>query len=149
MSDNPHERKPMYDATGSYGTGYGMGSGMSPSGMPGRPGIYPGYPPNADWMRGVDPGWAAMPGDSAARYPRPSAPAPASSFFNFNNDRFLKGLLIGAAATYLLTNESVQRTAIKGVVQLWSAVQGGIEEAKERFHDAEAELRHASQSKSE
>ncbi|CRI64247.1 conserved hypothetical protein [Thiocapsa sp. KS1] len=70
-----------------------------------------------------------------------------SSLLNFGNDRFLKGLLIGAAATYLLTNESVQRTAIKGVVQVWSALQGGIEEAKERFHDAEAELHHAAQSK--
>jgi hypothetical protein len=72
---------------------------------------------------------------------------PQSSFLNFGNDRFLKGLLIGAAATYLLTNESVQRTAIKGVVHVWSALQGGIEEAKERFHDAEAELHHAAQSK--
>jgi hypothetical protein len=70
-----------------------------------------------------------------------------SSFLNFGNDRFVKGLLIGAAATYLLTNESVQRTAIKGVVHVWSALQAGIEEAKERFHDAEAELHHAARSK--
>lgn len=58
-------------------------------------------------------------------------------------DRFMKGLLIGAAATYLLTNEQVQRTAIKGVVRAWSLLQGGVEEIKERFGDAEAELRHA------
>jgi hypothetical protein len=57
------------------------------------------------------------------------------------NDRFFKGLLIGAAAAYLLTNESVQRTAIKGAVKAWSLMQGGVEELKERFHDAEAELR--------
>jgi hypothetical protein len=57
------------------------------------------------------------------------------------NDRFLKGLLIGAAAAYLLTNETVQRTAIKGVVKAWSLVQGGVEELTERFHDAEAEIR--------
>lgn len=62
-------------------------------------------------------------------------------FFNFSNDRFLKGLLIGAAAAYILTNESVQRTAIKGVVKAWSMLQGGVEEIKERFHDAEAEIR--------
>jgi hypothetical protein len=61
-----------------------------------------------------------------------------SSLFN---DRFLKGLLIGAAAAYLLTNESVQRTAIKGAVKAWSLLQGGVEELKERFHDAEAEIR--------
>lgn len=70
-------------------------------------------------------------------------PARASApFFNFSNDRFLKGLLIGAAATYLVTNESVQRTLIKGAVRTWSMLQGGVEEIKERFHDAEAELHH-------
>lgn len=57
------------------------------------------------------------------------------------NDRFLKGLLIGAAAAYLLTNETVQRTAIKGAVKAWSLLQGGVEELTERFHDAEAEIR--------
>ena len=56
-------------------------------------------------------------------------------------DRFFKGLLIGAAAAYILTNESVQRAAIKGAVRAWSLLQGGAEEIKERFHDAEAELR--------
>jgi hypothetical protein len=61
-----------------------------------------------------------------------------SSLFN---ERFFKGLLIGAAAAYLLTNENVQRTAIKGAVKAWSLLQGGVEELKERFHDAEAEIR--------
>ncbi len=73
----------------------------------------------------------------------------SGSFFNFSNDRFLKGLLIGAAATYLLTNESVQRTAIKGVAKAWSLVQGGVEELKERFHDAEAEIQAAEAAKDE
>jgi translation initiation factor 2 alpha subunit (eIF-2alpha) len=57
-------------------------------------------------------------------------------------------MLIGAAATYLLTNETVQSTAIKGVVKVWSMLRGGIEEVKERFHDAEAEL-HADESAKE
>lgn len=67
-----------------------------------------------------------------------AAPAPAGGILN---DRFLKGLLIGAAAAYLLSNETVQRTAIKGAVRAWGLVQGGMEELKERFHDAEAEVR--------
>jgi len=78
---------------------------------------------------------------SYAGYPRYAPqfqPAQNSSLFN---DRFFKGLLIGAAAAYLLTNESVQRTAIKGAVKAWSLLQGGVEELKERFHDAEAEIR--------
>ncbi|MEA3638889.1 MAG: hypothetical protein VBE63_02975 [Lamprobacter sp.] len=79
-------------------------------------------------------GAGAMPGSGY------SAQSASSSFLNLGNDRFLKGLLIGAAAAYLLTNESVQRTAIKGVVKLWGGLQGGVEEIKERFHDAEAEI---------
>ena len=71
----------------------------------------------------------------------PYYPQENSSLFGFANDRFLKGLLIGAAAAYLLTNENVQRTAIKGAVKAWGLLQGGVEELKERFHDAEAEIR--------
>ncbi|NEV62499.1 hypothetical protein [Thiorhodococcus minor] len=72
---------------------------------------------------------------------------PSGSLLNMPNDRFLKGMLIGVAATYLLTNEQVQRTAIKGVVKAWSLFQGGIEEVKEKFGDAAAELHHSSQEK--
>jgi hypothetical protein len=43
----------------------------------------------------------------------------------------------------------VQRTAIKGVVKSWSLVQGAVEEIKERFHDAEAEIHAAESSKEE
>lgn len=90
---------------------------------------------------GAQPGWPPHP----YAYPEQYA-VPASSSI-LPRDRFMKGLLIGAAATYLLTNEQVQRTAIKGVVKAWSLLQGGIEEVKERFGDAEAELRHATPKK--
>ncbi|GAB6039606.1 hypothetical protein [Endothiovibrio diazotrophicus] len=76
-----------------------------------------------------------------------STPSGASSLLGFTNDRFLKGLLIGAAATYLLTNEGVQRATIHGAVKAWSMVQGGVEEMKERFRDAEAEIRAAESEK--
>lgn len=61
---------------------------------------------------------------------------------------FVKGALIGAAAAYILSNEQVQQSAIKSAVKTWSLVQGGIEEMKERFLDAEAEL-HAAQMEAE
>jgi len=91
-------------------------------------------------------GYAAQ---APAGYGYPMAPQayngaqPPAPFLNLGNDRFLKGLVIGAAAAYLLTNESVQRAAIKGAVKAWTLVQGGVEEMKERFQDAEAELRAA------
>ncbi|AFL73346.1 hypothetical protein [Thiocystis violascens] len=72
---------------------------------------------------------------------------PVRSLLSMPNDRFVKGLLIGAAVTYLVTNEQVQRTLIKGVVKTWSLLQGGVEEVKERFGDAAAELHHGSQNK--
>ena len=73
--------------------------------------------------------------------------APAQPALGLGSDRFVRGLLIGAAAAYLLTNEEVQRTVIKGAVKVWSSVQGGLEEAKERFRDAEAEIQAAAADK--
>lgn len=112
-------------------------------------GNYPtgGYPTGAGYGAYQDPNYAhtAM---QASAYPAQQVQQ-SGSWFNFSNDRFLKGLLIGAAATYLLTNESVQHTAIKGVVKTWSLVQGAVEEIKERFHDAEAEIHAAESSKEE
>ncbi|MDZ7752791.1 MAG: hypothetical protein U5S82_14250 [Gammaproteobacteria bacterium] len=43
----------------------------------------------------------------------------------------------------------MQRNAIKGAVKLWSLIQGGTEELKERFQDAEAGLRAAEAVKSD
>ncbi|MDW8319578.1 MAG: hypothetical protein RMN53_17265 [Anaerolineae bacterium] len=98
---------------------------------------HPGLSP----MAGMAPWPGMVPGHPAAIYyaqpPYPPPPAPTGLF----NDRFVKGLLLGAAATYLLTNEHVQRAAIKGAVRVWTLLQGGVEELKERFLDAEAEIR--------
>lgn len=145
-ASQPYDNYYGYPRAG--GTGSPMAQGQQSPGSqgpammaadPGYGSINPGY------------GYAQGYGMTQTGYAAPQAAGQPmsrqSSVLNFGNDRFLKGLLIGAAATYLLTNESVQRTAIKGVVQVWSALQGGIEEAKERFHDAEAELHHAARSK--
>jgi len=59
------------------------------------------------------------------------------------NSRFLTGLLVGGVVTYVLTNETVQRAAISGVAHLWLGLQGALEETKERFRDAESEIKAA------
>jgi len=148
FSQTPMQGAPM-SAMGAMGA-MGAGQGHDPSYAHQQPGMMPaagyhagyaGYAPGAYQQMPMAPqtgmgagmGAGAMPGSGYST----SAPQP---FFNLGNDRFLKGLLIGAAAAYLLTNEGVQRTAIKGVVKLWGGLQGGVEEIKERFHDAEAEI---------
>ncbi len=70
-----------------------------------------------------------------------------SSFFDFKDERFIKGAIVGAAATFLLTNESVQKNTVKSMVKVWNLFQGGIEEMKERFRDAEAEVKSEEQQK--
>lgn len=64
-----------------------------------------------------------------------------TGFLDFRDERFLKGLLVGAAVTFLATNEGVQKSAFRTVARVWGMFQGGMEEMKERFHDAEAELK--------
>ena len=59
---------------------------------------------------------------------------------SFDTENFIKGALIGALGAYLLTNEKAQKTIFKGIAKTTSMFQAGIEEIKERFEDAKAEL---------
>jgi len=101
------------------------------SAMDARPN-WPLYPPGHPFQ-GAAPPFQPPPMSYA-----PTQPAPSPTLFG--NPRFVKGALIGAAAAYLLSNDSVQQGAIKAAVRAWSVLQGGVEEMKERFRDAEAEL---------
>ena len=61
-------------------------------------------------------------------------------WFAFTDPGYVKGLLLGAAVSYVLTNPKVQRAMVKGVVTLWTSVQGGVEEVKEQINDIKAEM---------
>ncbi|WP_027390318.1 YtxH domain-containing protein [Chrysiogenes arsenatis] len=65
--------------------------------------------------------------------------AKSALFGGSQSDRFIKGLLIGAAATFLLTNEKAQQAIIKAGVTLFSQVASSVEELKEKVEDARAE----------
>lgn len=83
----------------------------------------------------------AQPNGQQVSYPaQAEAEAPSGGLLPLSSDSFIKGALIGAAAAYILTNENVQHSMIKGSVKAWSLLQGGVEEIKERFRDAEAEI---------
>jgi hypothetical protein len=66
-------------------------------------------------------------------------PSSLGSWFDYTNPSYIKGLLIGAGVTLLVTNPTVQAAVVKGAVSAWSVVVGGIEEIKERIRDARAE----------
>ncbi|KIX15329.1 YtxH domain-containing protein [Dethiosulfatarculus sandiegensis] len=63
-----------------------------------------------------------------------------SSWFAVTDSCYLKGMLLGAGVTLLLTNPTVQKTMVRGAVKLWSGVQYGLEEVKEQIQDIKAEL---------
>lgn len=63
-----------------------------------------------------------------------------SLFDSFDTSNFLKGAAIGAIAAYLLTNEDAQKKIFKTFAKGTEMFQAGIEEMKERFEDAKAEM---------
>ncbi|MBB5047125.1 hypothetical protein HNR60_001877 [Rhodopseudomonas rhenobacensis] len=88
------------------------------------------------------PGYAAGPWwvpPAAAAAPEPKV-GPASNQHHAQHHDLLAGVVVGAAAAYLLSNDKIQSSVIRTAVSLWATVQGGLEEVKERIRDAEAEV---------
>ena len=63
-------------------------------------------------------------------------------FRTMTSGNFLTGVGVGALVTLLVTNPSVQRALFKTVARTSGMITSGLAEAKERFHDAEAEVHH-------
>ncbi|TWI75669.1 hypothetical protein LZ24_00722 [Desulfobotulus alkaliphilus] len=78
--------------------------------------------------------------DGQTYYYPPQAPGTFESWVDFRNSGYLKGFVVGAAAALVLTNPTIQKALVGGVVKIWSAVQGGVEEVKEQIHDIRAEM---------
>jgi len=56
------------------------------------------------------------------------------------NGDFIKGALIGAVATYILTNKNAQENIFKAFMKTSELFSAGIEEMKERIEDAKAAI---------
>lgn len=74
-----------------------------------------------------------------------NAPTPAPQdntnlLGSFDTHQFLIGALVGVAGAYLLTNENAQKAVFKTVAKGGALFTAGIEEMKERYNDAQAEL---------
>lgn len=77
-------------------------------------------------------------------------PGPANPLFgNLTSGRFLSGFGVGAVVTLLVTNPAIQRAVFKTVARTAGRITSGLAEAKERFHDAEAEVQHEDTQKTE
>ena len=64
-----------------------------------------------------------------------------SSFVRtLTSGNFLAGAVFGALATLVFTNAGVQRALFRTAAKTAGAIKGSVAEAKERFHDAEAEV---------
>lgn len=59
---------------------------------------------------------------------------------NYGRNELIKGILIGAGVTYALTNENAQKAIFGGIAKLQGMLGAGLEEMRERFEDAKAEL---------
>lgn len=66
---------------------------------------------------------------------------PQAGQSGFNNGDFLKGALIGAAVTFLLTNKGAQGSIMKAASKGTELFQAGMEELKERYEDAQAAMK--------
>ena len=74
-----------------------------------------------------------------AQVPNTAIPA-LNQQMGFDTNKFLIGLAIGAAGAYLLTNENAQKALFKTFAKGSDLFTAGIEEMKERFEDAKAEM---------
>jgi len=67
---------------------------------------------------------------------------PANSSFprTLTSGNFLIGLATGAVATFVLTNSALQSALFRTAARATNMAKVGFAEAKERYHDAEAEI---------
>jgi hypothetical protein len=87
------------------------------------------------------PPWAVPSFASAAAHPEGRHKHSGDNHNPLADNELVKGLLVGAGVGFLLTNETVQKNLIRTAVRMWNVAQGGVEEVKERFRDAEAEIK--------
>ena len=91
---------------------------------------YPQYPQYAT---------AATPQEAT---PVQQVPAPSTTVLGLDvkSSTFWTGAAVGAGLALLVTNESVQKGVVKTFSKMMAAVGGGIEEIKEKYEDAKAEV---------
>lgn len=80
---------------------------------------------------------------AAAAVSQNAAVPPDSSTFlglNASSSTFWTGAILGAGVALLVTNETVQKAVVKTFSKGMAAASAGVEEFKEKFEDAKAEV---------
>jgi len=89
-------------------------------------------------------GWQPEAADQSASNAAPGMPGAGSAWPAFlgkqPSEQFLMGALLGAVAAWVLSDEQLRGKLMKGGLQLYSGIVGGIEEMKEQMADIRAEL---------
>lgn len=80
-----------------------------------------------------------LPAQAPANYVPAARPATFPGM-NVTAPAFWTGAVVGAGLTLLVTNERVQKTMVKAVSRVMAATSSGIEEMKEKYEDAKAEV---------
>jgi len=72
----------------------------------------------------------------------PAAPPAPSTFLGLDagSSTFWTGAILGAGLALLVTSETVQKAVVKTVSKGMAAASAGVEEFKEKFEDAKAEV---------
>lgn len=58
------------------------------------------------------------------------------------SDQFMLGLMLGAAGTYVLSDDDLRGKIMRSGVKLYASLAGGLEEMKEQMADIKAEVAH-------
>ncbi|QAR32902.1 YtxH domain-containing protein [Geovibrio thiophilus] len=97
-------------------------------------------PQNPQAPQGQQYGYYPYPYPPQQHYADTSVYPHLKQWFNFREPSYVKGFAVGAGIALLLTNPTVKKAIVKGVVKVWGGLQSGVEELKEQIRDVQAEV---------
>jgi hypothetical protein len=140
-----HKKKQHHPAYG-----YAANGAASPYGAPPPYGAAPhaGHHPDTDelgaYYAGMNAGYGAPgygnPGYGTAEVNHDFLKAMSGYLPSRHTDQFLMGLLIGAGAAWVLSDEEIRGKLMKAAMKVYAGVAGGFEELKEQMADIRADV---------
>jgi len=84
--------------------------------------------------------WSGMDGATQPNQGKKSGKGLWGALQGNTSQQFLLGAALGAAATYVMSNDELREKIIRSAVKLYSDLSGGVAELKEQMADMQAEL---------